>query len=341
MQYEDQLYSHPGYYNGALAAIEIYTRIHDKPELTEEKLSTLPFAEAEPSWPVAAEEEAERKRAAKKAQKAEQKAKKAAAAASDGKKEDPPAPDDDPDGTKLLKTATPLDDAMKLWEPLEKLAGKRIQTWLSGYEIYIRKGEWNNACERGSWWQACTWPLFDAWTSRLLSIVTLPSYIVKLSTLTQLVSCFSSTMSVCWPSVVSKVEVDSTTRSVIEKAFTLIPANTTPADFSNQFLSSNSTSAPHILAVAAAYELVAKDKVESTLYKLFESNVSASVDDLTAAIEILHRSGATEEQVSEFRIKCRERLPLAWVFASKEEKSSRQLGEEGDMMAVNGEKADV
>jgi len=41
MRYEDQLYSHPGYYNGALAAIEIYTRIHDHPDLTEEKLSML------------------------------------------------------------------------------------------------------------------------------------------------------------------------------------------------------------------------------------------------------------------------------------------------------------
>jgi hypothetical protein len=43
MRYEDQLYSHPGYYNGALAAIEIYTRIHDHPDLTEEKLSELFF----------------------------------------------------------------------------------------------------------------------------------------------------------------------------------------------------------------------------------------------------------------------------------------------------------
>jgi hypothetical protein len=41
MRYEDQLYSHPGYYNGALAAIEIYTRVHDHPDLTEEKLSKL------------------------------------------------------------------------------------------------------------------------------------------------------------------------------------------------------------------------------------------------------------------------------------------------------------
>lgn len=90
---------------------------------------------------IAPEQEAERKRAAKKAQKAEQKAKKAAAAASDGKKDDPAAPDDDPDGSKLLKTETPLDDALKMWQPLEKHAARRIETWTSGYEVYIRKGE--------------------------------------------------------------------------------------------------------------------------------------------------------------------------------------------------------
>lgn len=90
---------------------------------------------------AAPEEEAERKRAAKKAQKAEQKAKKAAALSSDGKKDDAPAPDDDPDGTKLLKTETPLDEALKLWKPLEQHAAKRVETWTSGYEIYIRKGE--------------------------------------------------------------------------------------------------------------------------------------------------------------------------------------------------------
>lgn len=40
MRYEDQLYSHAAYFKAALAAIDIYTRISDKPELTEEKLCT-------------------------------------------------------------------------------------------------------------------------------------------------------------------------------------------------------------------------------------------------------------------------------------------------------------
>lgn len=41
MRYEDQLRAHSGYFKGSLAAIELYVRIHDHPDLTEEKLSAL------------------------------------------------------------------------------------------------------------------------------------------------------------------------------------------------------------------------------------------------------------------------------------------------------------
>lgn len=64
----------------------------------------------------------------------------AALAASDGKKEEQPVPDEDPTGEKLLKTETPLDDALKLWKPLQKLASQRIEVQTSGYEIFSRKG---------------------------------------------------------------------------------------------------------------------------------------------------------------------------------------------------------
>lgn len=39
MRYEDQLRSHPNYFSSVLSAIGIYVRIHDQPDLTEEKLS--------------------------------------------------------------------------------------------------------------------------------------------------------------------------------------------------------------------------------------------------------------------------------------------------------------
>lgn len=93
-------------------------------------------------------------------------------------------------------------------------------------------------------------------------------------------------------------------------------------------------------AASAALELESSN-VEDILNKLLESSVAPTVDGLSEAIEILKRSGAGEERVNEYRGKCRARLPLAWVFASEQEKTERKLGEEGDRVAVNGEKSDV
>ena len=140
---------------------------------------------------------------------------------------------------------------------------------------------------------------------------------------------------------VSSAEIDQATRSAIEKAFTLIPEASSPSDYNTQFLTSNSTSAPHILSAASAALELESGEVEKILSTLLEASVPPTVDGLTSAIEILQRSGADSDRVAEFSKKCRERLPLAWVFASEQEKSERELGEEGDRMAVNGEKSDV
>lgn len=130
LAYEDQLRTHPAFFKTALAAIDVYVRIADDPSLTEEHLSP--------------EEEAERKKAAKKAAKAEAKARKAAASSGE-KKEEGPVPDADPRGEALLKTATPIDDALKLWKPLSIHHARRVETWLAGYKLHVRKGEYAKA----------------------------------------------------------------------------------------------------------------------------------------------------------------------------------------------------
>jgi hypothetical protein len=111
------------------------------------------------------------------------------------------------------------------------------------------------------------------------------------------------------------------------------------------FISSAPTSAAHILAGAqAAIELspaASAQDVESILSKVVQADVAASVEQLTSAIEVLKQAGAGDEQVKEFRSKCRSRLPLAWVFASDEERASRKLEHGADGVAVNGEKTDV
>lgn len=75
---------------------------------------------------------------------------------------------------------------------------------------------------------------------------------------------------------------------------------------------------------------------------MLRAEIAPSVAGLQAALETLMRAGANEEQLKSFKAKCRERLPLAWVFASKEELSSRKLsGDSADGEAAEGAKADV
>jgi peptide alpha-N-acetyltransferase len=130
LEYEDRLRAHPAFLRTALAAIDIYVRIADDPGLTEEKLTP--------------EEEAERKKAAKKAAKAEAKARKAAQNAGE-KKEEGPVPDADPRGDALLKTETPIEDALKLWKPLSIHHARNPATWVAGYALHARSGEFAKA----------------------------------------------------------------------------------------------------------------------------------------------------------------------------------------------------
>lgn len=150
--------------------------------------------------------------------------------------------------------------------------------------------------------------------------------------------------------LVSTSELSASVKTVVEKAFTLLPSSTSAADFNKTFLSSHSSSAAHILVAAqAALELQpaasARD-VESILFTMLADGVNASVTTLQGALETLQRASASAEQVSAFKAKCHERLPLAWVFASDEQKAGRKLGsvDEDEAPVVNGNgpvKADV
>jgi peptide alpha-N-acetyltransferase len=140
-------------------------------------------------------------------------------------------------------------------------------------------------------------------------------------------------------------ELNPAVKATIEKVFDFIPASTTPAELNSSFLSSHSTSAPHILACAeAAIDLqptASAEQVELILSSLTQSNVTASVEQLMSASDVLERAGATKDQVDGYKAKCRSKLPLAWVFASDEEKASRKLEQGVDGVAVDGEKTDV
>lgn len=140
IRWEDQLRDHPFYTRAALAAVNIYIKIHDKP-LSNGTNGTA--AETE-------EDAAERKKAAKKARKEAQKAEREAAA----KKAEPNKPskdgdgdlkkkDDDPDGAKLAATMEPMVDAMKFLNPLLQFSPKNIDAQLAGFEVLIRRSKFS------------------------------------------------------------------------------------------------------------------------------------------------------------------------------------------------------
>jgi peptide alpha-N-acetyltransferase len=55
--------------------------------------------------------------------------------------EAPPAKDDDPDGIKLLSAPDGLDRAAKILQPLMNLAQNNVDTWITIYDVAIRRSE--------------------------------------------------------------------------------------------------------------------------------------------------------------------------------------------------------
>ncbi|WVR07434.1 hypothetical protein IAU60_004475 [Kwoniella sp. DSM 27419] len=283
MRYEDQLRSHPGYFKGALAAIEIYLEVHDDPSITDEKVSE--------------EEEAERRKAAKKAQKAEQKAKKAAAASGD--KADPPVPDEDPMGVQLLKTETPLDDALKLWKPLEKLAGERVETWTLGYELFIRK------------------KLYLAALRCLNNAHALspsdPELHVQILGFRRVTSAAS--------------DLPAPVKSVIDTEFLkLLPKDASAEQFNDHFLSAHSSSPAHIAAAARGVLETDPENVTAAvniLTKLGEQGVPPNIQVMAKALELV-KTKTKGADVDDLREKYHARSALAMAFVTDEVKAGKK-----------------
>lgn len=111
LSWEDRIYGHPRYFEVAKIAINEY--LAAALEL-DDGLS-----------------DAERKQAKK------QRYKRAQALATNPTAGEGTEPDNDPFGLELLATKTPLDEAFKLWKPLEKSRANDPATWKLGFDIYL------------------------------------------------------------------------------------------------------------------------------------------------------------------------------------------------------------
>lgn len=290
MKYEDSVRVHPAFLHSALAAIDIYLRISDDPELTVEHLTP--------------EQEAERKKAAKKAQKAEQKARKAAAASGDKKDEAPP-PDEDPRGEKLLKTETPLDDALKLWARLEKNHASRIETWLAGFELHLRKEEYLLALR----------DLREAAAIDKNGAGLLPALVQ-------------------FRAAVQRAQLSEPVKKVIDEVLPSLISDADVATLVKESLTANPKSAAHIAAAAKALKV--SDAPAPEIKAILEQLAGLEHADLAVMRRSLQLLPAAEQK--ELKAVFHKAFPLAFVFATDEEKAQRV--KQPESTSVDG-KADV
>ncbi|KAI0064906.1 N-terminal acetyltransferase A auxiliary subunit [Artomyces pyxidatus] len=136
--WEDNLWSHPAYVASAIAASQIYVKVHDDPSVSKDALSSGTSTEAEKKA---------KKKAKKAAQKIQEELKKAASTSTNEDKglEVTPPKDEDPDGFKLLTDPEPLERAWKLLSPLPALVRNNIDVWIAVYDVAVRRGKYLQA----------------------------------------------------------------------------------------------------------------------------------------------------------------------------------------------------
>ncbi|KAG6901442.1 hypothetical protein C0995_011955 [Termitomyces sp. Mi166 len=140
VKWEDRLRSHPGYVRAALSASRIYLKIHDDPSIATAITSLPQLTDAEKKA---------KKKAKKAAQKVQEEPKKGPAPSANEDKGLEPAQlkDEDPEGLKLIGVSDPLEQAVKLLQPITTLVTDNIDVWTVVYDVAIRRKKYLQALQ--------------------------------------------------------------------------------------------------------------------------------------------------------------------------------------------------
>ena len=130
----------------------------------------------------------------------------------------------------------------------------------------------------------------------------------------------------------SGADIPATAKEVIDAAFTsILPKGTDLSAYNSEFVERHSSSPAHIVGAAAglleikrASDPLPDDTVPSllsVLSRLAQQDVLVSIGSMLQGVEVLKAAKASNEEIASFRSTCRERLPSAWVLASKDEQA--------------------
>ncbi|KAJ7755344.1 NMDA receptor-regulated protein 1-domain-containing protein [Mycena maculata] len=279
LTWEDRLRSHPAYVKAALSASRIFVAVHDNPSIGTAATASAQLTDAQKKA---------KKKAKKAAQKIQEDAKKVTPQSNNDDKGLEPTPkDDDPDGSKLLQCADPLERAAKLLKPLATLADTNIEVWIATYDVAVRRKKYLQASK--------------ALAHAAAIDSEHPELHIRRIEFRRTVSSLPEP-----PQVVGPILTESIAK--------LLPDEVSYEAFNSQYLQRHSASAPAVLAAAQVMvKLQApRDQVEDTVFTVLGAEVLL---DIKTALAIAAFLGTIKSlRADEFRAQCGARFPLSTVF---------------------------
>ncbi|EPQ53593.1 N-terminal acetyltransferase A, auxiliary subunit [Gloeophyllum trabeum ATCC 11539] len=285
IHWEDQLRSNPAYVHAALAASQVYIRLHDDPALVASLTAPAALSDAEKK----AKNKAKKAKAAQK----QEEAKKASSSQSNEDKGLEPAPpqDEDPHGTKLVEAADRLDKAAAWLKPLQTLAKDNIDVWIAVYDVAVRRDKHLQAIKALS-------------HARQLDPENPELHL-------RLIDARKRAL----PSASAPALEPVVSASLQE----LIPDTVSLETYNSQYLQRHSTSPKAILASARALRRLEApvEEIENTVFSLLNAEIEVTVKTALAALAFLQEIQAPRAE--EFRTTCDAKFELSTAFKSSEE----------------------
>ncbi|GJE86494.1 NMDA receptor-regulated protein 1 [Phanerochaete sordida] len=285
IDWADNLRSQPAYVRAAIAAAQLFVRLHDDPTLASRSSSSSKMSD---------EEKKAKKKAKKAASKAQEDPKKAAANSNDDKGLDATPPkDDDPDGSKILKADDGLERAAEFLSPLTTLAADNVDAWVAIYDVAVRRKKYLQAVQA---------------LNRASALdESHPEIHLRLIHFKKTVSCLPQEP----PAPIGPVLSQSTSK--------LIATDVALDIYNSQYLQKHPGSPRATFAFARALKVLGApiDEVENTLFGLLHPE--ANLDVKTALDVLSYLNDISSSRSEEFRTACDSKFDRSTVFKTSEE----------------------
>ncbi|XP_041929520.1 N-alpha-acetyltransferase 15, NatA auxiliary subunit a isoform X1 [Alosa sapidissima] len=314
LKLEDVLRMHPFYFKAARTAINIYLSLHDNPladdnkesqtetgNLTDKELKKLRNKQRRAQKKAQLEEE--KKNAEKEKQLKNQKKKKEEDDEEIGGPKEELIPD------KLVKTESPLEEAVKFLTPLKNLVKDKIETHLLAFEIYFRKEKYLLMLQSVK--RAFSMDPDDPWLHQCL------------------VRFFKG--------VSSSKDLPDAVKTVLNKETGRLFGEHDPQSYNKNFLSKHNHSIPHRVAAAKmmVYLDPSSEKMAVELATCLDESLSGrSIQICTEVLQALRDGGLGSEQqktLESYWASCHQFYPYALAFMPPGHHDNSTLTANGDL----------